>query len=206
VIVYFYSCLRTNCLFCPLFASLSFLGAFLKLREATISFVISARSFVRQFIRRHGATRLSLDRFSLNLTFEYFSNKNIEKTHVPLTSDNKNSYFTCRTIYIFYHISLSSYWNGECFRKFCRGNQDTHFVFSNFFFSENRAVYEIIWKGVIQPERPQMTIWRTRIAYWVPKATDTHSQYVTLIVFPLQQWLHESALILTVEYILINQT
>ena len=27
-----------------------------------------------------------------------------------------------------------------------------------FFFSENRAVREIKWENVIQPERPQMTI------------------------------------------------
>jgi hypothetical protein len=36
-----------------------------------------------------------------------------------------------------------------------------------------------------------MTIWRMRIASWVPKATDTHAEYVTLIAFPLQRWLHE---------------
>jgi len=29
--------------------------------------------------------------------------------------------------------------------KICRENRNTHFVFSNFF-SENRGVYEIIWK------------------------------------------------------------
>jgi hypothetical protein len=29
-----------------------------------------------------------------------------------------------------------------------------------------------------------------RFAYWIPNATDTHSEYVILIVFPLQQWLH----------------
>ena len=28
----------------------------------------------------------------------------------------------------------------------CRENQNTHFVFSNFFFFENRAVYEIMWQ------------------------------------------------------------
>jgi len=28
-----------------------------------------------------------------------------------------------------------------------------------------------------------MTIWRMRIAYWIPKATNTHSEYVTLIAF-----------------------
>ena len=32
-----------------------------------------------------------------------------------------------------------------------------------------------------------MTIWSMRIAYWVPKATDAHSEYVALIAFPLQQ-------------------
>ena len=34
---------------------------------------------------------------------------------------------------------------------------------------------------VVEPERPQTTIWRPRIACWIPKATNTHSQYVTLL-------------------------
>ena len=38
----------------------------------------------------------------------------------------------------------------------CRGNQNTHFVFNNFF--EYRAVYEIISKNMVEPERPQMTL------------------------------------------------
>ena len=33
---------------------------------------------------------------------------------------------------------------------------------------------------------------RMRIACWIPKATDTHSEYAILIAFRLQQWLHES--------------
>ena len=36
-----------------------------------------------------------------------------------------------------------------------------------------------------------MTIWRTRITCWIPKATNTHSDYIILISFLLQQWLHE---------------
>jgi len=45
----------------------------------------------------------------------------------------------------------------------------------NFLFSpENHAVYEIMWKDTVQPGRPQMTIWRMRIACWIPKATNTH--------------------------------
>ena len=44
---------------------------------------------------------------------------------------------------------------------------------------KNRAVYEIIWKNIVQPDRPQVAIWRLRISCWIPKATNTHSQYVT---------------------------
>ena len=35
-----------------------------------------------------------------------------------------------------------------------------------------------------------------RIACCIPKATDTHSEYVILIAFPQQQWLHELASVL----------
>jgi hypothetical protein len=34
------------------------------------------------------------------------------------------------------------------------------------------------------------------IACWIPIATNTHSGYVILIAFPLQQWLHKRASIL----------
>jgi len=33
----------------------------------------------------------------------------------------------------------------------------THFV-SNFYFSENRAVYEIMWKNMVERGRPEMAI------------------------------------------------
>jgi len=59
--------------------------------------------------------------------------------------------------------------------KTCRGNQNTHFVFSDSP-PENRAVYEIIWKSIVERSRPQMVIWRMRIACWIPKAKDTHSE------------------------------
>jgi len=53
--------------------------------------------------------------------------------------------------------------------------------------------------------RPQMTIWRMRIACWIPKATNTHSQYVIVIAFPLQQRLEESATSLCSTYIAHHQ-
>ena len=45
-------------------------------------------------------------------------------------------------------------------------------------FPENRAVYEIMSKNMLDPGRPQMTIWRMRFACWITKATYTHSEYV----------------------------
>jgi len=41
-----------------------------------------------------------------------------------------------------------------------------------------------------------MTIWRMRIASWIAKATNTHSEYVTITAFPLIQRLNEGASIL----------
>jgi len=46
-----------------------------------------------------------------------------------------------------------------------------------------------------------MTIWRKRIACWIPKAKNTHSEYVIRFAFPLQQWLHERASMLRYTYI-----
>ena len=60
------------------------------------------------------------------------------------------------------------------------------FMFNNFF-SENRAVYELMWKNMVEPDRPHMTMWCMRFACWITKNIDTHSEYVILIVFPLQQ-------------------
>jgi hypothetical protein len=74
-------------------------------------------------------------------------------------------------------------------------------MFSNFlFFPENRAVCEIMWENMVQPEKSQMTIQRMRVACWITRATDSRSGYVILIAFPRQQWLHESASMLRCAY------
>ena len=38
--------------------------------------------------------------------------------------------------------------------KHCRENQNTHFMF-NKIISENRAVYDIMWRNVVKPDAPQ---------------------------------------------------
>jgi len=39
----------------------------------------------------------------------------------------------------------------------CRENQNTHLMFY-YFFPQNCAGYEIMWKNAVQPDRPQVTI------------------------------------------------
>jgi hypothetical protein len=46
-----------------------------------------------------------------------------------------------------------------------------------------------------------MIIWSMRIACWIPKITNTHSEYVIPFDLSLQQCLHERALILRYTYI-----
>ena len=74
-------------------------------------------------------------------------------------------------------------------------------MFNNFFFFENRAIYEIMWKNIAEPGRPQTKICRMRIAYLMPKATNIQSEYVILIAYPIKQWLHGRASLLRYTYI-----
>jgi len=57
-----------------------------------------------------------------------------------------------------------------------------------------------MWKNFVEPGRPEITIWRMRIACWITKATNTHSEYVILFVFPQQEWLRERASLLRHTY------
>ena len=92
----------------------------------------------------------SIGRLSWNVIFEGFSKICLENW-AWLNSGKNNSYFTWRCRHIHDYISL------KYFRQICRENQNTHFML-NHIFSENRAVCEIMWKNMVEPERPQMTI------------------------------------------------
>jgi hypothetical protein len=73
--------------------------------------------------------------------------KSVEKIQVSLKPDKNSGYITWRPMYIY----------GSIFRwilirmrdvsdKGCRGSQKTKFYVQQLFFSENPAVYEIMWK------------------------------------------------------------
>jgi hypothetical protein len=61
------------------------------------------------------------------------------------------------------------------------------------FFFENLAAYEIMWKryGRATQVTDDSIIRRMRIACWIIRARNTHSEYVTLTAFPHQQQLAE---------------
>jgi len=79
----------------------------------------------------------------------------------------------------------------------------THIVCSITLF-DNRAFCEVMWKNIIEPGRPQITILRMPIACWIPESTNTHSEYVILICFLLPQWMQERASMLHYTYIVCH--
>ena len=79
--------------------------------------------------------------------------------------------------------------------KSCREDQNTFYVQQLFF--ENRCICMIMLKSIVEPDRSHDDIIRRmRIACWIPQATNTHSECVIRITFPLQQWLYERTSIL----------
>jgi len=44
-----------------------------------------------------------------------------------------------------------------------------------------------MWKKNVEPDTPKMTIWGMRIAFWIPEAAHTLSEYVIIIAFPQQE-------------------
>ena len=59
--------------------------------------------------------------------------------------------------------------------KMCRGNQNI-FIFKNYF-SENRVVYRIVLKNMVQPDRPQIAMLYGSCAW--------RARYITLCFEPL---------------------
>ena len=104
----------------------SFLGALAKSRKKTVSFDMS----VCPSICSHGTTRLPLDVFLWNLILSIF-----------LICRENSSFIRTGTLHDDWHIFLSISCSvllkmKDVSDKSCRENENTHFVFSNFF---NRA-------------------------------------------------------------------
>jgi len=55
-------------------------------------------------------------------------------------------------------------------------------------------------ENMVEPERPQMTIWRMHFVCCTTKVIETHAEYVVSIAFQWQQWLYECAPVLCYMY------
>jgi hypothetical protein len=82
-------------------------------------------------------------------------------------------------------------------RKNCTENQNAYFMFSKFFLQKLCCLLDNVEKcdGTAQATCDYI-IQHMHFACWITKATDTHSEYVILIAFPWQQWLHEHTSVL----------
>ena len=90
-------------------------------------------------------TRLPLWGFWSNSIFEYYTNI-CRETSSSITIWQEKRVLSAKT-------SFSQ--NEKCSTQICRENQNTHFMFN--IPPRNFAVVEVVWKNIVQPERPQVT-------------------------------------------------
>ena len=124
----------------------------------------------------HVTTRLPKNGLPWNLIWAFFKNL-LKKSQVSLHLTR-----TAGTLhedqYKFFIISHSILPRKRTVSfKSCKENQNTHFMFSNFFW---KLCHYEMWSNTVQSGRPWTTIWCMCIAYWLTKATNTHSEYVIL--------------------------
>jgi hypothetical protein len=65
-------------------------------------------------------------------------------------------------------------------------------------FPESHNIHEIMWEKISKygQATDEKLMWAMRFACWIPKATNTQSEYVALFALSRQQCLHEGASVL----------
>jgi hypothetical protein len=107
--------------------------------------------------------------------------KFVKKVQVLLTSDKNNGTLhedLCTILIICRWIHLRM---RNVSDKICRENQNTYFVFSNFF-RKWRRLWENVNKWIRARQAKDDNMAHAH-CYWILKATKTHSEYVVLIAF-----------------------
>jgi len=128
---------RLRCLYSESSKTRFFLGAFAKFRKVTIRFVMSANPSVFPPARME-QIRLPLDGFSRNFIFEHFSKICREKFRFHRSMMRMAALYIKTTRHFLLHFAHFFFRMRNVSDKSCRENQNTHFVFNNFFF-ENLA-------------------------------------------------------------------
>jgi hypothetical protein len=128
----------------------------------------------------------------------------VNKIYFQLKSDKKSGNFTCRQTHIFYHTSLRSLRMRNVWGIVSENVTKSHFILSNlfFFFRNLCRLWDSVGKHCRVGQFTDDKIMRCmRIACWITKATNSHSELCDIIAFPLQQRLHGRASILGYTYI-----
>jgi hypothetical protein len=161
------------------------LGTFAKLRKATISFVMSVQLSVCLSVRieQLGSHWTDFhDAWYLNI-FQ----KSFEKIPISLKSDKNNSTLY-QDVCTFMIISPSVPLTMRMSRIKVVEKVKTHIACSITSFRKSCLFWDNVEKFGRSGQATDNNIIRlTRIACWITKATDTHSDYIILIAFPWQK-------------------
>jgi len=126
------------------FSCVSFFRYFRRIAKTIIGFVMS----VRPSVYPHGTTRLPL--WTLMKLGIWRCFENLMRQFSCLKYDANNPYFhKHRYTFVITSRSVLLRMRNVLYRS-CRENQTIHFLFSTFF-PENCAVYEVVWKDVLEP-------------------------------------------------------
>jgi hypothetical protein len=121
--------------------------------DCIITYILLSLSLCSVFCKNSNSTGRIFMKFYIRGFFENLLRKFKFQLYLTRTMSTLHIYL-CTFMIILGSIIL-------IMRKFsdrnCRENQNTQFMFNNFF-SENRTFYEIMWKNTVESDRPQMAV------------------------------------------------
>jgi hypothetical protein len=163
---------------------------FPKLRKPTVSFVKSVRTSVWD---NSAPTEWIFAKFEVWVFFE-----NLSRT-IPITlqSDMSNGHFTWRPLWI-YMSQFFLEW--EILQANVVEKIETQILCAVTLFPKPYRLWNNA-KNSVELGGPRITKKQIHIACCITETTNTHSELVIIIMFPQQQWLHESLSMLSYMFI-----
>jgi len=124
-----------------------FLGTFTKLQKVTIIFFMSV--YPQGTTTAHIFMKCNIWVLFGNMLRKFQFHYNLTRIMGTLHEDHVTFMIICHPV----HRRMRNVSD-----KSCKGNQNTHFTFNNFFFQQFSA-YEVMWKNTAELDGPQMIIW-----------------------------------------------
>jgi len=140
---------------------------------------------------------VTIERFFTKFDIWVFLKKYVVQVQVLLKSVKNDKYFAWRPIYIFWLYLTQLFLKLEKFQINVGKNSRHILRLIHFCFLQWCRLWDNIEKTLYSRQTTcDNKIRCMRMAFWIPKATNTHSEFVIFIAIPLQQQLHECASIL----------